>query len=244
MTENISTTERNEETHEETIDWDEFWNSADEDDRDGATPSTHHAIDLLHEFFAEKGVPASFADVGCGPGEVTFEVATEYPETTAVGFDAAESVLTGNRSRAREQAVDNIDFEPGVLPDFDPDRQFETVFCFGTMAYVEESQQAVSQLYDAVEPGGYLVMSYINSNGQRHYQQTVEEPDTRIERDPGFDPERFQERFKLVIEGRSTLSYREIQEAIGTWPRSFWEFTEKPEEPWAWNHVPLVWIPK
>lgn len=232
------------ETHERTIDWDGFWRQADASDRAGATPSTHHAIDLIHEFFAEKGVPASFADVGCGPGEVTFEVATEYGEVSVVGFDAAQSILAENRSRAREKEVENIAFERTVLPDFSPDRQFGTVFCFGTMAYVEQSTRAVEQLYDAVEPGGYLVMSYTNRNGKRHYQQVIEEPEERITQDEGFDPERFERRFELVIEGESTLSYRAIHDAIGTWPRSFWEFTDKPEEPWAWNHVPLVWIPK
>ncbi|WP_330630842.1 hypothetical protein [Halocatena halophila] len=58
------------------------------------------------------------------------------------------------------------------------------------------------------------------------------------------DPDRFAQRFRLVLEGESTLSYRQIHAAIGTWPRSFWEFTEKPDERWAWNHAPLVWIPK
>ncbi|MFC7059568.1 class I SAM-dependent methyltransferase [Halovenus salina] len=231
-------------THDETIDWNEFWKTADETDREGATPSSYHAIDLLPEFFEEKGVPSSFADVGCGPGDVAFTIASEHPETTVVGYDAAASVLDENRARAREDGMTNIGFEQAVLPEFEPGRKFETVFCFGTMAYVEESKRAVSHLYDAVEPGGHLVMSYVNSSGQQHYNQTIENPQQRMEADDNFDPDRFEERFKLIIEGESTLSYRAIHDAVGTWPRSFWEFTEKPDQPWAWDHVPLVWIPK
>ncbi|MFC7189484.1 hypothetical protein ACFQL7_06215 [Halocatena marina] len=47
-----------------------------------------------------------------------------------------------------------------------------------------------------------------------------------------------------MLAGESTLSYRQIHDALGTWPRSFWEFTDKPAERWAWHHAPLVWIPK
>jgi SAM-dependent methyltransferase len=230
------------ETHDETIDWNEFWTNADEADRDGATPSTHHALDLLPELFDERGVPSSFADVGCGPGDIAFTVASEYPDATVVGYDAAASVLAENRARAN--GVENVRFEQATLPAFEPGRQFETVFCFGTMVYVEESERALKHLYDAVEPGGQLVMSYVNSSGKRHYRQTAENPQERMEADDDFDPDRFEERFKLVIEDRSTLSYRAIHDSLGTWPRSFWEFTDKPDQPWAWDHVPLVWIPK
>lgn len=237
-------TQMTDKTHGETIDWNEFWTTADEADREGATPSTYHALDLLPELFDEKGVPSSFADVGCGPGDVSFTIASEYPEATVVGYDAAESVLAENRARARDEELSNLRFEQAVLPEFEPAREFETVFCFGTMAYVEESERALTRLYDAVEPGGQLVMSYVNRKGRRHYNQTIESPQERMEADDGFDPERFEKRFKLVIEGRSTLSYRAIHDAVGTWPRSFWEFTDRPDQPWAWNHVPLVWIPK
>lgn len=244
MTENTTTGSRESEqtTHPESIDWNRFWAEADEADRNGATPSTHHAIDLLDAFFEEKGVPASFADVGCGPGDVAFAMADSHPETSVVGFDAAETILEENRRRA--QGHENLSFETTVLPDFDPDRQFGVVFCFGTMAYVEQSARALQRLYGAVEPGGYLVLSYINERGRNHFQQVVDQPEQRLAEDDGFEPERFARRFRLVLDGKSTLSYRSIHEAVGTWPRSFWEFTEKPDEPWAWNHVPLVWVPK
>lgn len=149
-------------THNSTIDWDRYWREADDADRDSATPSTHHVRGLLADFFTEKGIPDSFADVGCGPGVVTFHVAEHYPEMTVVGYDAAESILTENRQRASE----NVRFESTLLPDFAPDRQFDLVLCFGTLAYVAASECALQHLYDAVAPGGHLVLGYINRNGQ------------------------------------------------------------------------------
>lgn len=230
-------------THPDTVDWNRYWTEADEADREHATPSAHHARDLLDDLFAEKGVPDSFASVGCGPGVVAFHVAERHPETTVVGYDAAESVLAENRERAREEGVENARFEQAVLPGFDPGRRFDLVFCYGTLCYVPESERALRALYDAVAPGGHLVLGYTNRLARAHYCRRLEADDDEAGLS-GEEREEFEERFRLVLDGETTLSYRQIHDAVGTWPRSFWEFTEKPEERWAWRHVPAVWLPK
>lgn len=225
-----------------TIDWNEYWSQAEEADRQSATPSTHHVRELLDGFFETMGVPDSFADVGCGPGVVVFHVADSYPETDVVGFDAAESILQENRERVDSGGYQHTRFEQGVLPQFDPGETFDLVLCYGALAYVRESTTALRALYDAVAPGGHLVLGYFNDHGAAHKRRLAEDPDRHP--DPDFDVDAHIERFRLVIEGESTLSYRQIHDALGTWPRSFWEVTEKPDERWAWDHVPIVWIPK
>jgi SAM-dependent methyltransferase len=227
-------------THPATIDWTEFWATADEDERDGATPATAHVVDLLPEFLAERGTPDSVADVGCGPGPVTFALAEAYPDANVVGYDAAASVVSENRDRAAREGVDNVRFEQGVLPAFDPGRQFDLVVCCHTLCYVADSERALRSLYDAVAPGGTLVLAYTNDLGGAHYRQVVADPPEAED----FDPERFAERFHLAIEGESTLSYDAIHDALGTWPRSFWSVVEQPDEQWMWRNHPLVWVPK
>lgn len=231
-------------THDETIDWNRFWTDADDEDRDGATPSSHHVPGLLAEFVAETGVPDSFASVGCGPGVVAFDVAERHPETTVVGYDAAEPILAENRQRARERGVENVRFERAVLPAFDPGRQFDIVLCFGTLCYVAESERALDNLYEAVAPGGHLVVGYTNRLGRAHYRRVVENPPEGEDGTPEVDPERFARRFRLVLDGESILSYERIHDALDTWPRSFWSVTEKPEGRWAWRNHPLVYVPK
>lgn len=233
-----------EDVYEGTIDWEQYWADADEADRESATPSSHHARELLAAFFAERAVPDSFADVGCGPGTVAFDVAENHSETDVVGYDAAESILTENRKRVESENVENVHFERGVLPDFDPDRQFDVVFCHGTLCYVRESKRAVQRLYDAVEPDGTLVVGYTNDLAAAHYNSVVDDPPEGEDGEPAVDPERYAERFQLVLEGESTLSYDDIHDALGTWPRSFWSVVDKPEERWAWRNHPLVWVPK
>lgn len=242
---------------EKTIDWDAFWREAPERDRRKAAPSGEHAPGLLSSFFEATGVPGSFADVGCGPGSVVFELATRYPEMTIVGYDAAESVLEMNRELIRstdcssdsDHDVDfsrssspyaNVRFERTVLPAFDPGREFDVVFAYCTLCYVEESRRALRNLYDAVAPGGYLVLGYVSERRRRHLEERFGDSAA------GSSIRRFDsgDRFQLVLDGKSLLSYRRIHDALGTWPRSIWEIADKPQDRWAWDHVPTVWIPK
>lgn len=231
-------------THDDTIDWNRFWRKADDDDRESATPSAHHMRELLADFFAERGVPDSFASVGCGPGVVSFDVAERHPETTVVGYDAAASILSENRERARREGVENVSFERAALPDFDPGRQFECVFCYGTLCYVSESERALRSLYDAVAPDGHLVLGYMNRLAASHHRRALSSASESEHELDEEARERRRRRFRLVFDEESTLSYRRIHDALGAWPRSFWEVTERPEKRWAWRHVPSVWVPK
>jgi len=159
----------------DTIDWDRFWTEADEAERAAATASAHHASETLRAFLDAR-VPDldSLADVGCGPGNVAFDVAGRYPDATAVGYDAAGSVVAENRERVRNRDAGNLRFERAVLPEFDPDRTFDVVFCYATLGYVADPERAIRALYDAVEPGGYLVCSYPNTLAQAHYRRVAE----------------------------------------------------------------------
>jgi SAM-dependent methyltransferase len=226
-----------------TIDWDEYWDTADEKDTEDASPSTEYIIDPLGELFEERGVPETYADVGCGPGAAVFDVAERYPETTVVGYDAADAVLAENRKRARADGVDNVSFEHARLPEFDPDQQFDVVTCFYTLCYVADIEAALANLYDAVAPGGYLVITYHNQHAQRMFQAMADAPEEFLDEDGAWKPGRFSDRFELVIEGESLLSYRQIHDVLGSWPQSVWSAVEDAERYRAWKMNPLVFVP-
>lgn len=225
-------------THPDTIDWAAFWADADDEDRESANAAAHHVADLVPRFAAERGEPDTVADVGCGGGALTFAVADAFPDAEVTGYDAAAPVLAENRKAASERGVENVAFERGVLPGFDPDRQFDLVACCHTLEYVADSETALRSLYDAVAPGGDLVLTYTNDLGRAHYDRVLDDPPEPV------DPQRFAERFGLVVDGESTLSYDAIHDALGTWPRSAWEVVDKPDEQWVWRNHPLVWVPK
>lgn len=232
-------------TYDRTIDWDRYWNDADEDRADvGASPSAELVVEPLREFLAETGVPDSYADVGCGPGAAVFAVAERFPETAVVGYDAAEPVLEWNREQAREAGHEHASFERAVLPEFDPGRQFEVVSAFFTLCYVADVERALTNLYDAVAPGGSLVFTYHNRLAQSHFRKVAASPDEYLDESAPFDPDRYADRFELVLDGESLLSYDRIHDALGTWPRSVWSVADDAERYGAWRQNPLVYVPK
>lgn len=237
-------------TFERTIDWSAYWREADDGDRAGASPSAEYVVDPLLEFLDERrgsgsrAGPESLADVGCGAGATAFAVAERYPDATVVGYDAAEAVLAENRERARREEVANVTFERAVLPDFDPGRQFEVVCAFFTLCYVEDVERALAALYDAVAPGGALVLTYHNRLARAQFRSVAASPEEHLGDESPFDPERYADRFELVLAGESLLSYEAIHETLGTWPQSVWSVVGTEDRYAAWRHNPLVYVPK
>ena len=227
-----------------TIDWDDYWGEADDDDREGASPSAEYALEPMRAFLAETGSPTSFADVGCGAGALAFDVAVGHPDATVVGYDAAEPVLAENRSRARETGLDSLQFERAVLPAFDPSRQFDVVACFYTLCYVADVDAALSALYDAVAPGGALVLGYHNRLASAQFRQVAADPYEYLCPDSPWNPDRFEDRFELLLSGENCLSYERIHDAVGSWPRSLFSVADDVDRHRAWRHNPFVYVPK
>ncbi len=229
--------------YDQTIDWTTYWEQADEADRADADPSSIHTREPVFEFFESRGTPASYADVGCGPASIPFAVAEQYPNTRVVGFDAASPVIERNRNRAAEQGLDMLRFEQATLPEFVPDEQFEIVSSFFTLCYVPAIEQALQALYDAVEPGGYLLFTYHNEYAQAYFRAVAEDPHAALDEDDAWDPETFADRFEAVLDGESLLSYRIIHDVLGVWPQSLWSVVDTDRYP-AWRQNPLVFVPK
>ena len=234
-----------EETYTDTIDWDEYWDGADEDVREDTSPSANLALEPFVEFLATKlpDGPDGIADVGCGPGDLVFEIAKRYPDATAIGYDAAEAVLAENRQRAHEAGVD-VTFERAVLPEFDPGRRFDIISCLFTLCYVPDVERALVNLYDAVKPGGYLIVHYHNRLAQSHYGAIAESPHEYLDEDSVWNPETFADRFELTLEGESLLSYERIHAVLGTWPQSVFSVADSADQYRAHRHEPLVYVPK
>ncbi|WP_255198245.1 class I SAM-dependent methyltransferase [Halorarius litoreus] len=226
-----------------TIDWDRYYEDADDEKRAEASPSAHHAGDVLAEFVAATDA-ARVADVGCGTGAATFTVAEAHPDTTVVGYDAAESVLEENRERARERDVENVRFEHAVLPAFAPDEPFDVVFSYFTLQYVRDVARALTNLYAAVAPGGHLVCNYLNEAGRAYCLEAADDPHANTDRAFVFDPDQYTERFAALLDGDSVLSAERIEHVLGVEPRSAFEVVDRPDTQWAWHHAPLVCVGK
>lgn len=228
----------------QTIDWDRYWRDADADVQN-AQRTPRHAIEAVCRFIDERlGGLTTFCSVGCGTGAVVFEVADRYPEATVVGYDAAESVLTQNRERLSTEGLDNLEFERAVLPEFEPRTRFDIVFSYFTLTYVADIETALRNLYDAVEPGGYLLFNYQNRYARARWQEMADSPDDFFGEQCVFDRDLFEDRFELLLDGENLLSYDRIHDILDVWPQSVWSVVGKPDIQWSWHYNPLVFVPK
>lgn len=228
---------------EDAFDWDAYWTDASAEKCEEASPSAHHAAEVLPEFVERFDAPAGIADVGCGAGVTTFAAADRLAEPV-VGYDTAAPVVERNRDRAAQEGVENIRFEQATLPAFDPDREFGVVCSYFTLQYVRDVERALSNLYAAVAPGGALVFNYMNRAAREFCLVAADDPHANADHPFVFDPDRYEERFGALLDGDSVLSRERIYETLGTWPRSAFTVADRPDVRWAWHHAPLVYVPK
>lgn len=171
-------------------------------------------VDYAEALFERIGVPDTVASVGCGPAVVEFELAERYPDTEFHCFDVAERVIADNRDLARERGLDNLAFEVAALPDADLGGRYELVYCVATLYFVADVERALETLYDAVEPGGHLVVSY---------------PDRRLQewvREQGDQKRAF---FELVDEGENLVTREEVAGILGD-VRDYWALAADPPD--------------
>ncbi|WP_439028308.1 class I SAM-dependent methyltransferase [Haloarchaeobius sp. DT45] len=177
-----------------------------------------------------SGGPDSVASIGCGAAVDLFELAVRFPDTTFYGYDVSASVIRDNRRIADELGFDNVHFAVDALPDLGTGRRFDLVYCMATLYFVDDTEAAVQALYDRVAPGGRLVFNYPN-----RYTHT------RFDRE--FTGAR-RELFRHVVEGDNLLSYRCIEELLGTRPRDYWALVGARDHSFVGRDTPCVAVAK
>lgn len=173
-------------------------------------------------FFEEVGVPESVASVGCGPAATEFELAKRFPQTTFACYDVAEQVIEDNDELAAEHDLENITFEVASLPQLDLERRFDVVYCVATLYFVDDVETAIRSLYEHVEDGGHLVVSY---------------PTEELREWVARAPEPKQSLFELVLEGRNLTTADEIEELLDAPVNSYWSVVDADSD-WATACVP------
>lgn len=99
------------------------------------------------------------ADIGCGVGLVTLDLARAVGESgLVVGIDTDEGHLDHGRDLVARSAVRNVWFDNGSAIDTGlPRSSFELVFCRGALGRVDRPDDAVAELVSLLAPGGTLV---------------------------------------------------------------------------------------
>lgn len=100
-------------------------------------------------------------DVGCGSGASAIPAAQRVGRSgRVIGVDLAERLLDLARSKARDQALDNVEFHQRDMEALDfSDAMFDAVVCVFAIFFVPDMVAQVKKLWRLVRPGGQLAIT-------------------------------------------------------------------------------------
>jgi 2-polyprenyl-3-methyl-5-hydroxy-6-metoxy-1,4-benzoquinol methylase len=109
---------------------------------------------------ALKGVPdklergARVADVGCGHGLSTVEMAKAFPKSEFIGYDFhPDSIRDANKHAETHGVARNARFEVGLAKDF-PGKDFDLVTCFDCLHDMGDPTGAAAHIRQSLKPDG------------------------------------------------------------------------------------------
>jgi SAM-dependent methyltransferase len=182
--------------------------------------------DLASPFLKEL---RSVLDLGCGPAEITCELARRHPGVSFIGVDHSAAGIERARRHARSLGLSNIAFQIARIEEFLPDRSVDLVTMFDAFHHLKDPKRFVRRTGESVsrflliEPRGdwtggwrkdldldWLLLE-LDKIGSRLALSTGEIEDLRTH--PGETPRR---RPGKPIEYRYTLDdFRNVFEGFG-----------------------------
>jgi ubiquinone/menaquinone biosynthesis C-methylase UbiE len=118
--------------------------------------------------FDEVKIPlgSSCLDMGCGGGDVTFDLARAVgPEGRVVGVDVDETELDIARLEGRAQNLPNVTFEPRDVTAWKPDEVFDVVYARFLLTHLPDPVSVISTVRRSIRPGGLFIVEDIDFRG-------------------------------------------------------------------------------
>ena len=105
-------------------------------------------------------------DLGCGSGDVTFEMAAlAWPDGSAVGIDTDQAKLQLARETARERGLVNVAFELGDVNRWHRPAEYDFVYCRFLLQHLARPVDLIRRMWEAVRPGGVLAVEDADLEG-------------------------------------------------------------------------------
>jgi ubiquinone/menaquinone biosynthesis C-methylase UbiE len=120
------------------------------------------------ELFLEAGIGPGMRclDLGCGGGEVTFDLARLVePAGRVVGVDMDEDKLALARQSMPGQGVSNVEFRAQNVADWDEPDGYDVVYCRFLLQHLSDPPDLLRRMWAAVRPGGVIAVEDADFDG-------------------------------------------------------------------------------
>lgn len=99
-------------------------------------------------------------DLGTGSGYLSFTIATRYPDVKVVGLDIVEKTLENNRTKAKEENLNNLSFVTYGGIDFPfADEEFDMVISRYALHHFPKIQFSISEVSRVLKKDGLFFIS-------------------------------------------------------------------------------------
>lgn len=124
--------------------------------------------DLLARVHASDA--SAVADLGCGPGTLTLELARRWPEAAVEGIDSSPEMVSRAQSLDRPQQVR---FREQDLREWRPEQPVDVIVSNATLQWVPGHLDLLPTLVEALSPGGWLAFQVPGNFAEPSHQELV-----------------------------------------------------------------------
>lgn len=113
-------------------------------------------FDLAGRIAAEQ--PGYVVDLGCGPGQLTADLARRWPLATVLGIDSSVEMIEAATAAGYggDGFGGRLSFELGDVRDFKPDRPVDVIISNAVLQWVPGHLKLLPRWADYLAPGGWL----------------------------------------------------------------------------------------
>jgi ubiquinone/menaquinone biosynthesis C-methylase UbiE len=101
----------------------------------------------------------SLLDVGCGPGNITADLASRLGEGSVVGVDVSQEVIERARSQYDATTHPNLSFRVANVYELDvAEKSFDVVYAHQVLQHLSRPVDALREIRRVLKPGGVLAV--------------------------------------------------------------------------------------
>lgn len=130
--------------------------------------------DQVASIAIEKLLPRDLvlADIGCGTGSLTFELARIAQKV--IGVDLSQEMLRRAREVAAEKALQNVEFRRGDALKLPLEsRSVDAGFCVMVLHFLSDPQRAIAELCRITRSGGYVIVVDLVQHNQEWMREQM-----------------------------------------------------------------------